>query len=226
MVNQRHASRVLPRIGRLGVTRHRVCALAPACKCTSSGSALMPKAQAEKSYSALTVVDVAELLGVSDRGVRKWIKEKGLPAKSDPRGFALDWPLVLQWYVDYRIAENPGTGGTKRGENGIEEPLETFDEAMARKTRAEADLKELQLARERGEVAAIADVERVLAGANKAIQTLILALPSSLTPQLIGLGDRIKVFEVIDRAVRATLGNLASIDAVRQARTAAGDEDE
>jgi len=26
--------------------------------------------------------------------------------------------------------------------------------------------------------------------------------------------------------VRATLGNLASIDAVRQARTAAGDEDE
>jgi phage terminase Nu1 subunit (DNA packaging protein) len=97
---------------------------------------------------------------------------------------------------------------------------------MARKTRAEADLKELQLARERGEVAAIADVERVLAGANKSIQTLILALPSSLTPQLIGLGDRIKVFEVIDRAVRATLGNLASIDAVRQARTAAGDEDE
>jgi phage terminase Nu1 subunit (DNA packaging protein) len=186
----------------------------------------MPKDQNPKSFAALTVVDVAELLGVTDRGVRKWIKEKGLPAKSDPRGFILDWPGVLQWYVEYRMAENPGTGGTRRPETDPDAPLETFDEAMARKTRAEADLKELQLARERGEVAAIADVERVLASANKSIQTLILALPASLTPQLLGLEDRAKVFAVIDRGVRATLGNLASIDAIRQEHPADEGEEE
>jgi excisionase family DNA binding protein len=186
----------------------------------------MPKPQNAKSYSALTVVDVAELLGVTDRCVRKWIKEKGLPAKSDPRGFALVWSDVLQWFVAYRIAENSGTSGTQRPGSDPDNPLETFNEALARKTRAEADLKELQLARERGEVAAIADVERVLASANKSIQTLMLAMPSSLAPQLIGLADRAKIYAVIDRDVRATLSNLASIDAVRQSRAAVEDEEE
>jgi excisionase family DNA binding protein len=186
----------------------------------------MPKAQNPKNFATLTVVDVAELLGVSDRGVRKWIKEKGLPANGDGRGFTLDWPTTLQWYVAYRIAENSGTGGTQAPGTGGTEPEENYDQALARRTRAEADLKELQLARERGEVAAIADVERVMAGANKSIQTLILSLPSSLTPQLIGMDDRNKIYAIIDRAARGTLGNLASVDAVRQARTVSQDEPE
>jgi excisionase family DNA binding protein len=186
----------------------------------------MPTRKSSKSYAALTTVDVAELLGVTKRAVNKWIKDKGLPAKSDGRGQVLDWATTLEWYVSYRIAENAGTAGTRRTGGDPEEPLETFDEALARKTRAEADLKELQLARERGEVAAIADVEKVLASANKSIQTLMLALPSGLTPQLIGLEDRTKIHAVIDRAVRSTLGNLASIDAVRQVHSAAEDEDE
>lgn len=191
-----------------------------------SVSALMPKAENPKSYSALTVADVAELLGVTDRQVRNWIKDKGLPANSDPRGRTLDWPETLRWYVAFRIAENGGNGGNRKPSNPDAEPLETMNAALARKTRAEADLKELQLARERGEVAAISDVERVLASANKSIQTLILALPSSLAPQLIGLADRAKIYAVIDRGVRATLGNLASIDAVRQSRAAVEDEEE
>jgi phage terminase Nu1 subunit (DNA packaging protein) len=186
----------------------------------------MPKAENPKSYAALPIADVAELLGVTDRQVRNWIKDKGLPAKSDPRGRTLDWPSALQWFVAYRIAENGGNGGNRKPVDPAGEPLESMEAALARKTRAEADLKELQLARERGEVAAIADVERVLASANKSIQTLMLALPSSLAPQLIGLADRAKIYAVIDRGVRATLGNLASIDAVRQSRAAAEDEDE
>ena len=184
----------------------------------------MPKGEKSKNFAMMSVLDVAELLGVTDRGVRKWIKEKGLPAKSDPRGFTLDWPSVLRWYVEYRIAENPGTGGTTApGIHGTDR-LETYEQALARRTRAEADLKELQLATERGQVVAIADVERVMGAANKSIQTLALALPATLTPQLLGLGDRAKVYAVLDRGVRSMLGNLASVDAVRAARKA--DEDE
>jgi len=167
----------------------------------------MPKAENPKSYSALTVADVAELLGVTDRQVRNWIKDKGLPANSDPRGRTLDWPETLRWYVAFRIAENGGNGGNRKPSNPDAEPLETMNAALA-------------------EVAAISDVERVLASANKSIQTLILALPSSLAPQLIGLADRAKIYAVIDRGVRATLGNLASIDAVRQSRAAVEDEEE
>lgn len=173
--------------------------------------------------------DVAELLGVTDRGVRKWINEKGLPAKNDSRGFALDWPKTLEWYVAYRNTENSGTGGTRRpgnGKDGGEEPLESYEDANARKTRAEADLKELQLARERGQVAAITDVEKVLTSANKSIQTLILAMPSGLAPQLIGIEDRGRINAILTRYCREVLTNMASVDAVLQSRTAQPESDE
>jgi excisionase family DNA binding protein len=185
----------------------------------------MSKDQNAKNFTAMSVVDVAELLGVTDRGVRKWIKEKGLPARADQRGFTLDWPTTLKWYVDYKIAENPGTAGTPQPKTGAEQPPENYEQALARKTRAEADLKELQLARERSQVAAISDVERVLANANKSIQTLILAIPSALAPQLIGLTDYGRIRAVLDRGVKATLGNLASIDAIRQVRPAAAEDE-
>ena len=85
---------------------------------------------------------------------------------------------------------------------------------------ADADLKELELARERGQVAAIQDVERVLTSANKSIQTRILAMPASLATQLLGIDDRNRIFNLLDRACRDLLTNLAGIDAVREARAA------
>jgi excisionase family DNA binding protein len=179
----------------------------------------------DKNVLMLTVAETTKLLRVTDRHIRNWIKDKGLPAATMPGVQRLDAAAVVTWFLDFRLTEN-GNSGNRAASDPGGEPLETFDEALARKTRAEADLKELQLARERGEVAAIADVERVLASANKSIQTLMLALPSSLAPQLIGLADRGKIFAVIDRAVRATLSNLASIDAVRQTHSAVEDEDE
>ena len=189
----------------------------------------MAKVEGTKKYGTLTVADVAELLGVTDRQVRNWIKDKGLPASNDPRGRTLDWPLTLKWYVAFRIEENRGNGGNRRpgnGAAGADIPEETYEEALARKTRAEADLKELQLARERSQVAAIADVEKVLTAANKSIQTLLLALPASLASQLVGMTDRSKIFAAIDRQVRATLSNLANINAIHEARAAEPEEDE
>lgn len=180
----------------------------------------MAKAENPTSYATMSVSDVAELLGLTDRQVRNLIKDKGLPAKNDGRGFVLDWPTALEWYVGYRSAQKGGNGGNRRPEtdpDAAEYPPETIDEAILRKTRAEADLKELQLARERGEVAAIADVERVLTKANKAIQTRVLALPSGLATQLLGIDDRNRIFTVLDRTMRDLLTNLARIDAIQEA---------
>ena len=181
----------------------------------------MPKPENPRNYSALPVSDVAELLGVTPRQVRNWIIDKGLPAKHDPRGRLLDWPTTLQWYVAFQMDEKRGNGGNRRpgtGPDSSEEPQETFDQAILRKTKAEADLKELQLAREQGQIVAITDLERVLANSNRSIQTQVLALPAGLAPQLIGMDDRQKIFNLIDRSCRSLLSNLANIDAIRQAR--------
>ena len=158
--------------------------------------------------------------------MRNWINDNGLPASNDPRGRTLDWPVTLKWYVSYQIAKIAGTGGNQRPGNGLDGPQETLDEAMLRKVCAEADLKELQLARERGQVAAIADVERVLTSANKSIQTRILAMPAALAPQLMGIEDRARINAILTRNCREVLTNLASVDAVLQSRTAQPESEE
>src|ERR1700744_2371184 len=111
----------------------------------------MQRDENPKNFSALSVIDVAELLGGTDRAVRKWIKERDLPATKEGRDYTLIWPAVLAWYVKDQ-AELRGTVGTVKGFSG--EPEEDYKDALARKTRAEADLMELKLARERGQVAA------------------------------------------------------------------------
>lgn len=172
-----------------------------------------------------TVAEFAAILGVTDRHVRNWIKDNGLQTLDLPGVTKLDARLAVAWFVKKALAESGNSGN--RGPNGAsEEPEETYDAALARKTRAEADLKELQLARERGEVASIADVERVLEGANKSIQTRILAMPAGLATQLLGLVDRNRIFNVLDRSCRELLTNLVGIEAVREARTAKPETDE
>lgn len=174
----------------------------------------MQRDENPKNFSALTVMDVSELLGCSDRAIRKWIKERDLPAVKEGRDYMLDWPAVLAWYVKDK-AETCGTVGTLKGFSG--EPAEDYKDALARKTRAEADLMELKLARERGQVAAISDVEKVLAAANSSTRTLIQAFPAQMAPQLIGLEDRAAIFAILQRECNQLLGNIATMDAILEA---------
>jgi len=176
----------------------------------------------------ISVTKAAELLGVTARHVRNWITNKGLPAKDGPRGRILNWHDALSWFVAYQI-ENSGNGGNGRaasGQNSPDEPEEDYKDALARKTRAEADLTELKLARERGQVAAIADVQKVLDAANSSTRTLIQAFPAQLAPQLIGMEDRAAIFTLLQRECNQLLGNIATMDAILEAGEIARDQAE
>ncbi len=177
----------------------------------------------------LTAVQVAGLLGVTDRAVRKWVKEKGLPEKEGVGVKSFVWLKVLAWYRASEVG-TVGTGGTAVKKIAVSEPEsvpdETYDEALARKTRAEADLKELQLAQRRGLVASIADVEKVLAASTHAVKTQIESLPSLLATQLIGMPDQLSVHRIVSTETMQLLSNLATIDAIREAATADGSDSE
>jgi|SRR5580704_6377081 phage terminase Nu1 subunit (DNA packaging protein) len=171
------------------------------------------------SLDSLTAVQVAELLGVTDRAVRKWVKTKGLPCIAGSGVMTFAWPSVRQWWTDVARAGG-GTGGTSGKKAATDEqtaPPETYEEALSRKTRAEADLKELQLAKERGQVASIADVERVISAATIVTRTQILAVPSRLASRLLGMDDYKRVVTILESEMRQLLTNLATIDAVREA---------
>ena len=164
---------------------------------------------------ALELEDVASLLGVSERMVRNYIKDNGLPCTGDGRGRRFVWADVREWFVKYRI-ELAGS----RGNLGSQIPVvseETLEEAILRKTKAEADLKELQLAKERGQVASIADVEKAIAASTIVAQTQILAVPSRLASRLLGMDDYKRVVAILEGEMRQLLSNLATIDAVKEA---------
>jgi hypothetical protein len=52
---------------------------------------------------ALELEDVASLLEASERMVRNYIKDNGLPCSGDGRGQRFVWAYVCEWYVKYRI---------------------------------------------------------------------------------------------------------------------------
>ena len=175
----------------------------------------MPKTEKPENFDAMSAAEVADLLGVTDKTVRNWMNTGGLPFHDSGRMRLLNWHEALKWYVNYRITDS-GNGGNEPVKSGDDPapvvPPENYEAALARKTRAEADLKELELSTRRGQVAAIGDVELALSRSNKETQTRILALPSRLAPQLVGRDEQTEVFGIIQLECNQILSSLANVD--------------
>ena len=133
---------------------------------------------------------VASLLkGISVRQIRNYCK-LGCPYEERERQRYFNWPAVLDWYVAFK------SGGVPVEE--LDEPdddapgpgrKENQAQAMLRKTKAEADLKQLTLSKQRREVIPIADavakLERMLGN----IRTQLLNMPPKLATRLAGERD-------------------------------------
>lgn len=173
----------------------------------------------KENFDALDSETVAELLGVTVRMLRIYCKDKGLPFHGDPRGRSFRWSEVREWFVEYRIAQaqNCGNGGNATPpkppdsdpEAPQEVPQETFKEALTRKTRADADLKELELAVKRGQVVAIEDVRKTLEGLFTTVKQKILAIPSKLGGRLDGIRDRNQRKAILEAECRQVCQELA-----------------
>ncbi len=166
---------------------------------------------ADQNLNALDTDDVAALLGVTDRQVRNYVKDKGLPCRDDGRRRLFSWPDVLEWYILFRL-EKAGSRGNSEPDAAVDDG-EDLTAATTRKTIAEADLKELELATKRGQVVAIADIQRTMANLAKAMQTKILSWPTKMASRLMGLKEREQIRHVLDREARQLCHDLSSIHA-------------
>lgn len=158
-------------------------------------------AEFPNEMEALDIEDVASLLGVSERMVRNYINDNDLPCRGDGRGRRFIWSEVREWYVAYRIEKDGSRrNGLTPAEFSPQIPTsETFTEATLRKVKAEADLLEVKLAKERGLVVAVADVQRNVSKVAVAIKTAVLAMPDKLTDQLFGLKDKKRLRSILER---------------------------
>lgn len=171
---------------------------------------------------ALDLDDVAALLRKTPRMVRNYLKDNKMPFVNGGGGRRFVWGDVLEWYVRYRI-ELEGNDGSRLPELPSEDD-ESYEEALRRRTIAEANLKELQLARERGQVVAIADVRKSVERVAASLKTAILAMPTKLTGQVFGVKDRERLRKILDSEAVALCRKLKALGGSRKVDEA-GDAD-
>jgi len=152
----------------------------------------------EGQYEAMDAETVAGLLGVSTRQVNNYINMKGLPSQGSGKRRTFVWAEVREWYVQYRMDLEAGDGsdGSEDGDSddeGSESGGNKKEDIRAwnlRKTRADANLKELDLSKKRAEVITVADAKVRLDRMMGNLRSKLLAMPPKLASRLEGEKDR------------------------------------
>jgi phage terminase Nu1 subunit (DNA packaging protein) len=155
----------------------------------------------------MAVVDlkqVSKALNVSERRVQQLAKE-GLP--KEDRG-KYDLGKAMLWYIRYLQAALEASG---RRDSGDEEYIGAREE-RARLLRAEAELKEMELAKQRGLLVAIADVERDWSEIVLSVKARIMAIPPRLAPEILGETSRVMAQAKIEKYCKEALAQLAKAD--------------
>jgi phage terminase Nu1 subunit (DNA packaging protein) len=148
----------------------------------------------------VNAVRVAQLLNLSEQRVHQLVR-KGMPKEG--RG-QFDPIKCVYFYIQYLQAaiEKRSASMSDGGCAGVREE-------RVRLLRAAADLKEMQLARERSQLISLADYEHALADLFGTTETRIMAIPSRLAPELVGETSRVMVQAKIEKAFRQALSDLA-----------------
>jgi phage terminase Nu1 subunit (DNA packaging protein) len=151
----------------------------------------MPTVAAEK---------IAQALNLTEQRVHQLVKE-GLPKEGRGR---YDPVKCMLFYIRYlqRALERksiPTLDGGYAGER----------EERVRLLRADADLREIELAKERGQLVAINDVEKDLTDLVLTTKARIMAIPPRLAPELVGEMSQVMIQAKLEKACRESLSYLA-----------------
>lgn len=144
---------------------------------------------------------LAEFLGLTKQRVHQLVAE-GLPREL--RG-KYDLEKSARWYIRYLQAAIEKKAIPLEGDELVSEQRE-----RVRKMRLEADLKEIELARERAQLVAVQDVEKEMADLVLTTKARIMAVPPRLAPELLGETSRVMAQAKIEKALKESLLQLAS----------------
>jgi phage terminase Nu1 subunit (DNA packaging protein) len=146
------------------------------------------------------VTKVASFLNLDERRIQQLVKE-GMPREArgqyDPIKCAYFYIRYLQEALERKAV--PTLDGGFVGER----------EERVRLLRAEADLKEIELAKERGQLVAIQDVEMAMTDLVLTTKARIMAIPPRLAPELGGEASRVMVQAKLEKACKEALAYLA-----------------
>ena len=158
----------------------------------------------------LTQTQLAGALGVVDRSIRNWIKDAD-PAYPFPRiegandrETRYSLAQVVKWLCD---------DAARAALSRVDASPENQAAATLRKTIADAELKELELARRKDELLEVQDVERTWTGALSRFRSTLLGSRSALAEDILRLETLAypEIGAVYDRYIYQALSDLSEL---------------
>lgn len=145
---------------------------------------------------------VAQALNLHERRVQQLVKE-GLPREG--RG-QYDAVKCMLWYVRYlqALIEKKAVSLAPSGAVYASER-----EERVRLLRADADMREIELAKERSQLVAIEDVEKEMTDLVLTTKARMMAIPPRIAPELLGETSRVMIQAKLEKAFKEALSHLA-----------------
>lgn len=147
------------------------------------------------------VAKVASALNLDERRVQQLVKA-GMPREDRGR---YDAVKCMLWYIRY--LQN---ALEKKAVPMLEGGYASEREERIRSIKADADLKEMELAKQRGLFVALPDVESTLTELILTTKARIMAIPPRLAPDLVGETSRVMCQAKIEKACKEALSYLAA----------------
>ena len=146
------------------------------------------------------VTKIASALNLEVRRVQQLVHE-GMPREArgqyDPIKCAAWYIRYLQRVIDRKIM--PTLDGGDAGERA----------ARVRILQTQADLKEIEVAKQRSQLVAIPDVEAAFADLARTTEAHIMAIPPRLAPELVGETSRVMMQGKLESAIEKAVARLA-----------------
>jgi phage terminase Nu1 subunit (DNA packaging protein) len=139
---------------------------------------------------------IAKLLMLSERRVQQLNKSGHIPRNERGR---YELAPAVQGYIRFLQERNLGRDGA-----GID-----YNAEKARKTRAEADIAEVDAARIRGEVATLKQVQRATEMAFAEVKANLRNVPSRVVGQIIGETEEYRIKDILLAEIDGALTALA-----------------
>ena len=155
----------------------------------------------------LTSKDVAKLLGIDERTLRRW-KNDGMPAFESGE--------VGNWYVERKLKERFGDAANGEGLDFTAERARVAKE-QADKLAMENDARR-DMTMTRGEVAAL--LTRVI----MIFKTRLMTIPMKLAPLLFGMKSIPEIMEALKAAIYEALNELSVELSIEADKAAAGSD--
>jgi phage terminase Nu1 subunit (DNA packaging protein) len=151
--------------------------------------------------ATVDVKQLAEMMNVTPRRVQQMAATEGLPKAGKGR---YDAGKCLLWYIRYLQAalekKSVPVGDGKYSSMGDEK---------ARSIRADAELKEMELAHKRKELVRVADVAKTITDIVTMTKARIMALPPRIAADTTGEQSRTMVQAKVEKALVDALNHLA-----------------